>query len=344
MVAASRADVPILLSIVIPTWNRAERLRDQLTALLPHMTDEVELFVSNNGSSDGTQDVLAAAVQAWPERRLRIHAHASNQGADANYVCALRGGLGEWLWLVGDDDPVDFKCLSQVLGLLRDASASVLLLVDRRDDDGVRVRPSDALVVSPPLAMSTFLERQADILSGELLQVGRVLCNRRHLDALLDAPLMERLRGQLHSYLPMYAAGLKAGGLQVIDSDIYPHQPGTAIPRWNLLRGHAGAWRSWELVLPEQLGAVRRREQRLRQSLLIELTIGQLMHGLPLVQADRDWMIGVFTTKGAWSIRTLMLVNVLGTAAVLRFARFCFPNKTRRAERRDQPQTGALHY
>jgi glycosyltransferase involved in cell wall biosynthesis len=84
---ASRRVTRPLVSIVVPTRNRADDLRQALVSLLglqPHTAD-CEFIVVDNGSSDHTLDVLGAL--ATVERRLRILreprpgiSHARNTG------------------------------------------------------------------------------------------------------------------------------------------------------------------------------------------------------------------------------------------------------------------------
>ena len=108
-----------LLSICIPTYNRAELLREclaavgpQATALVPH----VELVVSDNCSSDGTQAVVREAAEKWPVRYSRSD---SNLGPTANFIRVAELARGEYAWLVGDDDLVTAGSVEHLLGVLQ---------------------------------------------------------------------------------------------------------------------------------------------------------------------------------------------------------------------------------
>jgi len=94
-----------ILSICIPTLNRAELLDDALQGLRPEVVslgDTVEVVVSDNGSSDATRDVLQRHSDwirwdgidrtiSFTENMLRV-------------TCDL--ARGQFVWLVGDDDLV----------------------------------------------------------------------------------------------------------------------------------------------------------------------------------------------------------------------------------------------
>lgn len=87
---------PMLISVVVITYNRARSLRDTLDRLRAQEASgfEYEVVVVDNNSSDGTPDVVSAA-QANGERRLRYcfegrqgQGYARNTG-----VAAARGDV-----------------------------------------------------------------------------------------------------------------------------------------------------------------------------------------------------------------------------------------------------------
>lgn len=96
-----------LLSICIPTYNRAELLRSALLSLMPQVKSleaEVELVVSDNCSTDDTLQVVEWARQFGP---LRYHRNSENVGAIPN-ILGLANDLaaGEFCWLLGDDEMI----------------------------------------------------------------------------------------------------------------------------------------------------------------------------------------------------------------------------------------------
>lgn len=105
-----------LLSICVPTYNRAYRLRVMLEAVLPQVAehaDKVELWVSDNASPDDTPRVVEEARRLGPFNYSR---NESNLGAIANII-RLTGELarGEFVWLLGDDDLLLPGALGRVL-------------------------------------------------------------------------------------------------------------------------------------------------------------------------------------------------------------------------------------
>jgi glycosyltransferase involved in cell wall biosynthesis len=96
-----------LLSICIPTYNRAETLRLMLQSIIPQVNevrDAVELIVSDNCSTDHTPEVVQWAMQFGA---FRCHRNKTNIGATRN-ILLLSNELaeGEFCWILGDDDMI----------------------------------------------------------------------------------------------------------------------------------------------------------------------------------------------------------------------------------------------
>lgn len=114
-----------LLTIAVPTYNRAAELCELLDVLRAQLADapEVELLVSDNASTDETQTVLAEEQPKYAEcgARMEVHRHNSNIGADANFAFCFRQARGRFFWMCGDDDRIVPGALEQVLALLKTA-------------------------------------------------------------------------------------------------------------------------------------------------------------------------------------------------------------------------------
>ncbi|MDD5367633.1 MAG: glycosyltransferase family 2 protein [Anaerolineaceae bacterium] len=94
----------ILLSICIPTYNRAELLCKALESILPQVArrDQIEVVVCDNASTDGTKDVVDRLIQSYP--LLRYHRNEKNLGFDGNIVVCIEQGRGRYISLFSDDD------------------------------------------------------------------------------------------------------------------------------------------------------------------------------------------------------------------------------------------------
>ena len=125
--------MPNQLCICIPTSNRIYKLRKSLTyhAQLC-MKYGIGLVVSDNGSSDGTRDLLSQYKEQYPW--FDYYSHRSNQGPDANFDFALKLGLhsgANYMWLLGDDDFIESDSLHEILKRLDEEKPNMMIVNTR---------------------------------------------------------------------------------------------------------------------------------------------------------------------------------------------------------------------
>lgn len=113
----------MLLTLAIPTYNRAERLRATLLKFVAQIEraalTDVEIVVSDNCSTDATPQVCADIAAAHPALQLRYFRNATNLGFDGNVNALFGHAQGRYLWTFSDDDQPSPQGLTQVLDLLR---------------------------------------------------------------------------------------------------------------------------------------------------------------------------------------------------------------------------------
>ena len=81
----------MLLTLAIPTYNRAESLRARLHEFVAQIErvalTDVEIVVSDNCSTDSTPQVCADVAVAHPALRLRYFSNATNLGFASTVTC-----------------------------------------------------------------------------------------------------------------------------------------------------------------------------------------------------------------------------------------------------------------
>src|SRR3954452_11616278 len=101
------------LSILIPVYNEAATVEQAVQALLDaDLGLETELVVVDDGSTDGTGEIIGAA--GWPTDRVRVHKHPQNQGKGAAVRTALAEARGEFATIFDADleyEPADLRTL-----------------------------------------------------------------------------------------------------------------------------------------------------------------------------------------------------------------------------------------
>jgi hypothetical protein len=95
---ADKDRVPGLVSVVIPTFNRAHVLSRALDSVLSQIWEAFELIVVDDGSTDGTPGLLAGYGD-----RLRVVSQA-NAGVSAARNAGILASRGEFIALLDSDD------------------------------------------------------------------------------------------------------------------------------------------------------------------------------------------------------------------------------------------------
>jgi len=95
-----------LISVCIPTYNRADILDYCLNNLSPLLDcgKAVEVVISDNGSTDHTQDVIDAHCRRNP--MIRAYRFPENRGPTANWFNVFSNARGTFVFQVADDDSV----------------------------------------------------------------------------------------------------------------------------------------------------------------------------------------------------------------------------------------------
>ena len=90
------------VSIGMPVYNGAAFLRESLDSLLSQTYEDFELVISDNGSTDGTQNICRA--YATEDVRIRYYREEENRGAAWNYNRVFELARGEYFkWAAHDD-------------------------------------------------------------------------------------------------------------------------------------------------------------------------------------------------------------------------------------------------
>lgn len=117
------------LLVFIPTYNRVEKLKNSLGALLRQvegLEDQIAIHVSNNASTDGTLDFL----RSLSHPALSFDTNDSNIGGPRNVLKAF--GLKDrahFTWIVGDDDYAINDALRRLVDAIdRNANVDIFFL------------------------------------------------------------------------------------------------------------------------------------------------------------------------------------------------------------------------
>ena len=98
------------LEIIIPTYNRAEKLKTTLEQLLTSPVKDVNITILDNNSNDNTESV----VSSFKRNNLKYIKRNRNVGANANVAFAYELAQKQYLWVLCDDDSFNFDSWDEV--------------------------------------------------------------------------------------------------------------------------------------------------------------------------------------------------------------------------------------
>lgn len=116
-----------ILSICIPTYNRASYLRRCLNSIAIQFRKEfeIEIFISNNCSNDETEEVVLDFLGILP---ITYKKNTTNLGPDLNIAQCYNTASGKYVMVFGDDDIFIGNALESILSVLKMGDFGIIFL------------------------------------------------------------------------------------------------------------------------------------------------------------------------------------------------------------------------
>jgi glycosyltransferase involved in cell wall biosynthesis len=114
-----------LVSIGLPIRNAGERVAHVVRSVLAQDHADLELFITDNESTDNTEDVCRELARE--DSRIRYHRQAENVGILRNFQYAMGNARGTYFRWIGDDDRIEPTLVSRCLEVFQ-ADPQLLLV------------------------------------------------------------------------------------------------------------------------------------------------------------------------------------------------------------------------
>jgi glycosyltransferase involved in cell wall biosynthesis len=137
-----------LVSVGIPTYNRASGLKRAVGSALAQSYENLEVVISDNASTDGTRELCESLARSDP--RVRYHRQPENRGPTANFREVLDRASGEFFMWLADDDWIDTDYVSACVGERLHDPATALVAGRAAYYEGSR-----PLFTEPPLVLDS---------------------------------------------------------------------------------------------------------------------------------------------------------------------------------------------
>lgn len=139
-----------LLSIIIPAYNNVNFIGETLASLQVGITDEVELIIIDDGSTDGTGEVITQYLQQNPGSHIKYF-YQENSGVALSRNKGLEHATGKYIGFVDSDDSVSPVYFDVLLPILREEQYHIIDFNLTRDVKKLVTRnnhiPTDTIIL-----------------------------------------------------------------------------------------------------------------------------------------------------------------------------------------------------
>jgi glycosyltransferase involved in cell wall biosynthesis len=119
------------VSIGLPVYNGEKYLRLALDSILQQDYTDFELIISDNASTDATQNICRE--YAAKDSRIRYYRNETNTGATANFNCLVKLARGKFFKWAAHDDVHLPEFLRRCVEVIEQAPATVALVTPKAE-------------------------------------------------------------------------------------------------------------------------------------------------------------------------------------------------------------------
>jgi len=127
-----------LLSICIPTYNRASYLKECLDSVVCQFDDkdifsQTEIVISDNASQDNTEEVVKKYQKKF--NNIRYFRNEKNLGFDRNVDRVITLASGNFCWTLADDEKVKENAIKSILEIIKNYQDIAHIMMERKKND-----------------------------------------------------------------------------------------------------------------------------------------------------------------------------------------------------------------
>lgn len=169
----------IKLSIIIPVYNLEKYIVRTLDSVVSEITDEVEVIIVNDGSSDSSLQVVEEYMKQHAGNFV-LHSH-ENCGVAKSRNAGIIHSKGQYVYFLDGDDIMVNGTISILLGIVSEEPDIAIGGFDKLDSSGNYSYTFESLYHYPPsgLDSNSFLRKY--FLKEFVISIGSILCKKSFL-------------------------------------------------------------------------------------------------------------------------------------------------------------------
>lgn len=117
-----------LVSILIPTYNRAKYLGKAIDSALAQTYRNVEIIIHDDASTDGTPQLL----QKYSDSRLRVIRTEDNHGMLGGWNYIVKQAKGEYVKFLASDDSLEPTCVEELVKAATSHPSAAIITCQRQ--------------------------------------------------------------------------------------------------------------------------------------------------------------------------------------------------------------------
>ncbi len=128
------------LTVAIPTWNRAEILDQSLKEIIEYIKpfgQRIELIVSDNASTDSTNEVILKHVNRNAELNIVHYRQRENTGYFGNFKKVKELAKGKYIWILSDNERIADSLLGKILNIIDDSDNFAYIFLANRGEEEI---------------------------------------------------------------------------------------------------------------------------------------------------------------------------------------------------------------
>ena len=212
-VAEAKGSAP-LLSVIVPVYNVESYLAECLDSLIGQTLQEMQFIVVDDGSTDGSVDILTAYAERDP-RFVVLHTR-SNGGPGAARNRGVAAATGRYITFLDSDDTIPRTAYGQMVDTLERTGSDFALGAVRRVRHGKRTVPAWTRNVHAVERLAVTIDDFPDAMQDV------IACNRMFRRDFWNDRIGTFEEGVAYEdHVPMVAAYLRARTFDVLSAFTY---------------------------------------------------------------------------------------------------------------------------
>lgn len=114
----------VKISLIINTFNVSNYVDRAISSVLPQLTEETELIIIDDGSTDGTVEKIKKSI--LNKHNVHVIAKIKNEGISAARNQGILKSIGEYILFIDGDDYIDNNAVAKLINIINKNDVDII--------------------------------------------------------------------------------------------------------------------------------------------------------------------------------------------------------------------------